>query len=90
MSCGDPHETDCSDVLERIDAYLDHELDEHTVDKIRAHLEECAPCLREHDVEHAVKALVARAGRAPAPDHLRARIAEAVHRLRQGADRPVG
>jgi anti-sigma factor (TIGR02949 family) len=86
MSCGDPHETDCSDVLERIDAFLDRELDELTVDKIRVHLEECAPCLAEHDLEHAVKALVARAGPARAPDHLRARIAEAIHSLRVPAE----
>lgn len=86
MSCGKPHETDCSDVLERIDSYLDRELDENTVDKIRVHLEECAPCLAEHDLENAVKALVARAGRTRAPESLRARIAEAIHSLRAPAE----
>lgn len=86
MSCGDPHETDCSEVLDRLDAYLDRELDAKAVDEIRVHLEECAPCLREHDLEHAVKMLVARAGRSPAPERLKARIAEAIERLRVSAE----
>jgi mycothiol system anti-sigma-R factor len=60
MSCGDPHETPCSEVLEAVYLYLDGEQDAQHHDKIRIHLDECAPCLRQYGLEQAVKSLVAR------------------------------
>ena len=60
MSCGDPHETPCSEVLEQVYLYLDGEDDEDTHQHVRIHLDECAPCLRQYGLEQAVKALVAR------------------------------
>jgi mycothiol system anti-sigma-R factor len=75
MSCGNPHETDCSEVLERLYEYLDGELDAHYLGKIEQHLHECGPCLTEHDVDLMLKALVRRScGGDCAPDDLRARI----------------
>jgi len=75
MSCGDPHETDCSEVLDRVYEYLDGELDTHAVDKIRQHLDECGPCLSEYDLDVVLKALVRRTcGGDCAPGDLRTRI----------------
>lgn len=75
MSCGNPHEVDCSKVLERVWLYLDGEIDDGDVDEIRQHLDECAPCLRQYGLDQAVKALVARSCRCdPAPPDLRERV----------------
>ena len=79
MSCGDPHETDCSEVLAEVWLYLDHECERERSALLRKHLDECSPCLREFGIEHEVKALVARccgADRAPMElrDRLRAKI----------------
>jgi len=59
MSCGKPHETPCSEVLDRVYWYLDGEVSEQDVEHIRKHLDECGPCLREYGLEEAVKRLVA-------------------------------
>ena len=75
MSCGNPHETKCSEVLDRVYEYLDGEMNEHDVAKIRQHLEECRPCLSQYDVDLALKALLRRSCACePAPEELRARI----------------
>jgi mycothiol system anti-sigma-R factor len=70
MSCGEPHETPCSEVLEKVYVYLDGEAESEDHDHVRLHLDECAPCLRQYGLEQAVKALVARCcgGDAPPPD----------------------
>ncbi|HLL68069.1 MAG TPA: mycothiol system anti-sigma-R factor [Micromonosporaceae bacterium] len=75
MSCGDPHETDCREVLEEVYIYLDLECADSRREVIRAHLEECSPCLREYGIEHEVKALVARCcGSEVAPMELKQRV----------------
>lgn len=78
MSCGNHHETDCSDVLDRLYSYLDAEIrsdDPVDVGKIQHHLDECAPCLREYDIEVILKQLVRRACASDcAPTELRVRI----------------
>ena len=75
MSCGDPHETPCSEVLEAVYVYLDGEQDDASRELIRVHLDECSPCLRQFGLEQAVKALVARCcGGDPAPQELRSRV----------------
>ncbi len=58
MSCGKPHETPCTEVLDRVYGYLDGELADMDCAKIRQHLDECGPCLREYGLEEAVKRLV--------------------------------
>ena len=60
MSCGEPHETDCSEVLEVVYSFLDGEIDESGKARIRQHLDECGPCLRQFGIEREVKVLVAR------------------------------
>ncbi len=74
MSCGEPHETPCSEVLETVYLYLDGECEEHAREHVRIHLDECAPCLRKYGLEQAVKALVARSCAEQAPVDLRERV----------------
>lgn len=75
MSCGDPHETDCREVLAEVYLYLDLECAEERRLLIRSHLDECAPCLREYGIEQEVRALVARCcGNETAPTQLRERL----------------
>ncbi len=87
MSCGQPHEADCREVLERVYFYLDGEIDGESHDNIRLHLEECAPCLRQYGLEQEVKALVARCcGADPAPDGLRQRVMVRLREVRLEID----
>src|SRR5262249_7734596 len=58
MSCGKPHETPCTEVLDRVYSYLDGELDAPDIAKIRQHLDECGPCLAEYGLDELVKQLV--------------------------------
>jgi mycothiol system anti-sigma-R factor len=75
VSCGEPHETDCRDVLAEVYLYLDLECASDRQGLIRDHLDECSPCLREYGIEQEVKALVARCcGDERAPDDLRQRL----------------
>ena len=75
MSCGNPHETDCRDVLEEVYLYLDLECSNGRRERIRQHLDECSPCLREYGIEQEVKELVARCcGAETAPAELRERL----------------
>jgi mycothiol system anti-sigma-R factor len=72
VSCGEPHETDCREVLEEVYLYLDDEIDGSRRALIRRHLDECSPCLRQFGVEQEVKLLVARrCGGDRAPESVR-------------------
>jgi mycothiol system anti-sigma-R factor len=83
MSCGTPHEVDCSEIIERVYYYLDNEIDDSDRHRIREHLDECAPCLRQYGIEQEVKALVARCcGADVAPDDLRARVISKLQQVR--------
>ncbi|GAA2663424.1 MULTISPECIES: mycothiol system anti-sigma-R factor [Nonomuraea] len=83
MSCGEPHDTDCREVLDKVYAYLDGELGEGECVDIRVHLDECGPCLQEYDLDKAVKALVAKhCGCDPVPDDLRAKVLDRIARVR--------
>jgi mycothiol system anti-sigma-R factor len=74
MSCGDPHDKDCSEILQRVYVFIDKELDEADHSEIQQHLDECGPCLREVDLERLVKSLVARSCHEKAPVELRQRV----------------
>ncbi|HET6817575.1 MAG TPA: mycothiol system anti-sigma-R factor [Mycobacteriales bacterium] len=72
MSCGTPHDVDCSEVIEKVYLYLDGEIDDDARHQVREHLDECAPCLRKFGLEQDVKAMVARCcGGETAPQSLR-------------------
>jgi len=83
MSCGNPHETDCVDAIDKLYEYIDGELTPEVKQKITVHLEECAPCLDEADIERAVKALVSRSCQDRAPGGLRERILGRLDEARQ-------
>jgi mycothiol system anti-sigma-R factor len=75
VSCGDPHETDCGEVLAEVFLYLDGEMTGARHERIRTHLDECSPCLRKYGIEQEVRALVARScGGDIAPQQLRAKV----------------
>jgi len=81
MSCGNPHEQDCSEVLELVYGFLDGEIDDVSRARIAQHLDECSPCLRQYGLEQSVKALVHRScACSAAPEQLRVQI---VTRIRQ-------
>ncbi len=83
MSCGDHHDTDCSQVLSAVYNFLDGEIDERDRHVIRVHLDECSPCLRQFGIEQEVKALVARhCGSDRAPDELRVKIMTRIRQVR--------
>ena len=51
MSCGEHHDVDCGEILQRVYVFIDNELEDASTDEIRQHLEECAPCLDEYDLD---------------------------------------
>ncbi len=70
-----PGGMDCDDVLADVYLYLDDESDADVRQRIRTHLDDCAPCLRQFGLEQDVKSLVARCcGGDVAPDGLKSRI----------------
>jgi mycothiol system anti-sigma-R factor len=83
MSCGSHHDTPCSEVLEQVYVYLDGEIDPDECEKIREHLDECGPCLRQYGLDQAVKALVARTcGCDLAPEQLRGKVLARIREVR--------
>ena len=82
MSCGQPHEVDCTEVIEAVYLYLDGEIEHDTLDRIRHHLDECSPCLREYGIEREVKLLIARSCCEQAPPGLRDAVVRRIHTVR--------
>jgi mycothiol system anti-sigma-R factor len=72
----------CADFLERIVCLLDNELDGGQVAEVKAHLDECAPCLQSYDLQRQVKALVARSCMEHAPESLRERVRIQIQEIR--------
>ncbi|MDQ3405131.1 MAG: mycothiol system anti-sigma-R factor [Actinomycetota bacterium] len=60
MSCGDHHETNCSDVLSEVWLFLDQECDSDRRTWLTKHLDECSPCLEQYGIEEHLKILLAR------------------------------
>ena|SRR5665213_1311441 len=88
MSCGKHHDTPCSEVLDRVYVYLDGEIDPDDCDKIRLHLDECGPCLRQYDLDKVVKALVARScGCDRASEELRGKVLARIREVRVEVNR---
>ena len=79
MSCGKPHETDCTEVLAEVWLFLDNECDGERRALLARHLDECAPCLSEYGLEEKLKRLLAaKCGGEQAPAALREQIRVAV------------
>ena len=74
MSCGEPHDKDCEEVLERMFDFIDNEMPYADKGEIELHLDECGPCLQKYDLERTVKSLVARSCSEHAPESLRDKV----------------
>jgi mycothiol system anti-sigma-R factor len=75
MSCGEHHQTDCSEVLAEVWLFLDHECDEKRRQLLEQHLDDCSPCLEQFGIEEHLKVLLARkCGGEHAPETLKARL----------------
>ncbi len=75
MSCGNPHEVPCTEVLAMVYSYIDGEMDDSSYAGIRQHLDECGPCLREYGLDELVKKLVHKCcGHEPVPGELRVKV----------------
>ncbi|WP_166349646.1 mycothiol system anti-sigma-R factor [Phytoactinopolyspora limicola] len=84
MSCNDD-DVDCAEVLARVYAFLDHELDGRalTYDEIEAHLDGCGSCLSKYDLERAVRQVLARSCACEhAPDALRMKVLAQIREVR--------
>jgi mycothiol system anti-sigma-R factor len=82
VSCGDPHETDCSEVLAEVWLYLDHECECERRELLRQHLDECSPCLARYGLEEQLKELLARkCGGDQAPETLRQRLRQSIRTI---------
>jgi len=75
MTSAEHDEIDCSHALMQVYQYLDGEMGPDDCDKIREHLAQCGPCLKEYDVDQMLKTLVHRScGCESAPMQLRMQI----------------
>ena len=73
MSC-EGEDDECAQALARVYEYLDGEMSPGDCAQIREHIEDCAPCLKQYDLDVALKALVRRSCQDSAPPDLRERI----------------
>lgn len=93
MSCGDPHETDCSEVLDHLYEYLDREMPDSDCEKFKEHFDECSPCLEKYGLEQEVKKLVKRCcGQDEVPSDLRSKVMGRIELIRaaEAAESPEG
>ena len=75
MTSSEHDEVDCSSALLQVYQYLDGEMDADDCARIREHLAQCGPCLKEYDVDQMLKTLVRRScGCESAPTQLRMQI----------------
>ena len=81
MSCGKPHETDCSSMLAEVWLLLDDECTPERKQKLRQHLDECGPCLEQFGIEEHLKELLARkCGGEHAPNSFKEKLRSEIRR----------
>jgi anti-sigma factor (TIGR02949 family) len=89
MSCGEPHETDCSEVLDHLYEYLDREMPDKDCEKFKEHFDECSPCLEKYGLEQEVKKLVKRCcGHDEVPTDLRSKVMNRIELIRAAEAAP--
>jgi mycothiol system anti-sigma-R factor len=98
VSCGKPHETDCTEVLAEVWLFLDHECDGERRQLLEKHLDECSPCLEQFGIEEHLKVLLARkCGGEHAPEAFKQRLRDKIRKtvieqagvtVRDGPDLP--
>jgi mycothiol system anti-sigma-R factor len=80
----EPHAEECVESLESLYVFLDGELTAERRTAIRSHLDGCLDCYGAYDFEAELRLVVSTSCREEVPDELRARVAEALHRLQEG------
>lgn len=80
--------SDCSEALLRVYEYLDGEMSADDCVKIQAHLDECGACLKQYNLDQALKAIVKRScSSEAAPVELRTTILRQITMIRiSGSD----
>jgi mycothiol system anti-sigma-R factor len=68
----------CQEAIATLYTFLDGELTVERRAQIRAHLDECSPCLEAYDFEAELKVVVAKCCRDQVPEGLRLRVAQAL------------
>jgi mycothiol system anti-sigma-R factor len=82
VSCGKPHETDCSTLLAEVWLLLDNECTPERKQKLREHLDECGRCLEQYGIEEHLKELLARkCGGEHAPDRFKEKLRSQIRRV---------
>ena len=81
MSCGEPHETDCAEVLAEVWLFLDHECDPARRALLEQHLDECRPCLAEYGLDEKLKKLLATKCAEAAPAGLKDRLRKSIRSI---------
>ncbi len=64
----------CDDLAERIERFIDGELDAHEAAQLDAHLAECLPCIEERGLRERIRGLVREGCSEVAPPELVARV----------------
>jgi len=81
----------CEDLAERIERFLDGEMDASEARELDGHLDDCLPCTSERDLRARLRELIREgcAEQAPADliDRVRARLNEIAEGIEQGDDR---
>lgn len=82
MSCGNPHETPCTEVLESLILFIDKEQCSVAEEQIRIHLAQCPSCCAERDAMELMKVLVSRSCCPdPAPSEFRLKITQIIAQI---------
>ena len=74
---------DCFEAVHLLYHYLDGELTQERRVLIRQHLDDCPPCGQAFDFEAELRVVVSQKCRETVPDHLRRRVAEALHQAQR-------
>jgi mycothiol system anti-sigma-R factor len=84
-------ELDCEEAIHRLYHFLDGELTEERKLAMRAHLDECSPCVRAFGFEAELRTLVSACCHEHVPAGLKERVAAAIdHERRVAAQRDRG
>ncbi len=86
MSCGNPHQTSCEEILNAMFIFLDHEIeDAHQYQAFEIHFQECPPCMgtmvQERQALSLIQSLLNRSCQEVAPEELINRIHEQTQAL---------
>jgi len=73
----------CEEALEHLQEYLDAEMADIELERLRAHITECATCLEEIGRERELRIILKRSCAEVAPDALRMRVRTQLTLLRQ-------